>query len=307
MGNFVYPNPYEVGVAGGLATLDGTGHVPDAQISSAIARDSEISSLVSFHTGASSAHGVSGAVVGTTDAQTLTDKTLTSPTINGATLSGSVTSTATITGGTVNPATLQKNGVNAILASGTQSIADGLTITTPVIASIKTGGGSATLTLPSSTDTLVGRSTTDTLANKTLSSAVENLPLLTGPRESVSLVGSGATGTVNIDVETAHVWYYTASAGGNFTINFRQSSSATLASLLAVGHSITVTVLNTNGATAYYPNAFQIDGSTATIKWQYGSAPASGSASAVDAYTFTIIKTAATPAYVVLGSFVKFS
>lgn len=41
------------------------------------------------------------------------------------------------------------------------------TLTTPVIASISNTG---TLTLPSSTDTLVGRATTDTLSNKTLAS-----------------------------------------------------------------------------------------------------------------------------------------
>ena len=48
-----------------------------------------------------SAHGVSGDVVGTSGAQTLASKTLTTPTINGATISGTFTSTATISGGTI--------------------------------------------------------------------------------------------------------------------------------------------------------------------------------------------------------------
>lgn len=45
------------------------------------------------------------------------------------------------------------------------------TLTTPVISSITNTG---TITLPTSTDTLVGRATTDTLANKTLTTPVIN-------------------------------------------------------------------------------------------------------------------------------------
>ena len=48
------------------------------------------------HIEASSAvHGLTGTVVGTTDSQTLSAKTLTTPTVNGATLTGIVTSSAT--------------------------------------------------------------------------------------------------------------------------------------------------------------------------------------------------------------------
>lgn len=50
------------------------------------------------HENATSAtHGVAGALVGTTDVQTLTSKTLTAPTINGATISGAVNDSSTIT------------------------------------------------------------------------------------------------------------------------------------------------------------------------------------------------------------------
>ena len=65
--------------------------------------------------------------------------------------------------------------------------------------------------------------------------------------------------------------------------------------------------MNTNGATAYYPNVIQIDATTVTPKWQGGTAPIGGNASSIDVYVFTIVKTAATPTYVVLGSQTKFA
>jgi hypothetical protein len=78
--------------------------------------------------------------------------------------------------------------------------------------------------------------------------------------------------------------------------------------MLAVGDAISAVFLNTNGATAYYPDDFEIDGTVVTPKWSGGTAPTGGNASSIDAYSFTIIKTAATPTYTVLaGGAVKFA
>ena len=184
------------------------------------------------------------------------------------------------------------------------------TLTSPIISTISNTG---TLTLPTSTDTLVGRATTDTLTNKTLTSPTinggfsnsVNEIITRGFEEDVNVVASAATGTINFDVATASVWYYTSNATANHTLNFRYNSSTSLSSKLAVGDAITLVWLNTNGSTAYYPSTIQIDGSAVTPK--VPAAISAGNASAIDAYVFTIIKTAATPTYTVLETQTKFA
>ena len=66
------------------------------------------------------------------------------------------------------------------------------TLTTPIISSISNTG---TLTLPTSTDTLVGRATTDTLTNKTLTSPALTTPTISTATTNGDLLygtGSGA-------------------------------------------------------------------------------------------------------------------
>ena len=75
---------------------------------------------------------------------------------------------------------------------------------------------------------------------------------------------------------------------------------------MATGQTMTVVFLVTQGSTAYYNSVFQIDGTNVTPKWQGGTAPSSGNASAVDVYTYAITKTASAT-YTVLASQTKFA
>lgn len=139
----------------------------------------------------------------------------------------------------------------------------------------------------------------------TLSIATSQSDLvIKGFEEDVNVVASAATGTINFDVTTASVWYYTSNATANHTLNFRYSSGTSLNTAMATGDAITLVWLNTNGATAYYPNVIQIDGTTVTPK--VPAAISAGNATAIDAYTFTIIKTASAT-FTVLETQTKFA
>jgi len=128
--------------------------------------------------------------------------------------------------------------------------------------------------------------------------------IIKGFEEDVNVVAAAATGTINFDVSTASVWYYTSNATANHTLNFRYSSGVSLNTALATGDAITLVWLNTNGSTAYYPNVIQIDGNAVTPK--VPAAISAGNASAIDAYSFTIIKTASAT-FTVLETQTKFA
>lgn len=140
----------------------------------------------------------------------------------------------------------------------------------------------------------------DTKAPST--SATLTTPVIVSPEERTTVSATAATGTINFDAVTQGVLYYTTNASANWTLNVRGNSGTTLNSVLATGDAITVSFLVTNGATAYRHTALTIDGSAVTPKWSGGTAPAAGNASSIDAYSFTIVKTASTPTYTVLGA-----
>lgn len=123
---------------------------------------------------------------------------------------------------------------------------------------------------------------------------------LSAAAETVTIAATAATGTVNFDVSTQSILYYTSNASANWTLNIRGDGSTTLNSIMATGQSVTVTHLVTQGGTAYYNSAVTVDGSSVTPKWSGGSAPSAGNTNSVDVYTYTLIKTGS-------GSFTVFA
>ena len=238
-----------------------------------------------------------------TGTQTLTNKTLTSPVLGGTTTTASgnliiepATKILEIRGSGETVGQIQLNcPVNShgqIIASQPHSEAATNILTLP--------GGN---TIGNGNATLVSDTGIQTLTNKTLTN-----PILVAPEERLTVTAASATGTINIDTATSGTLYYTNSASSNHVINVRHSSNTSLNNILTTGDSVTVVWLNTNGATAFYPNVLTVDGATSavSVKWQGGTAPSAGNASSVDAYVYNIIKTAAT-SYTVLASQTKFA
>jgi hypothetical protein len=194
---------------------------------------------------------------------------------------------------TVGKLTVGSNGqvlkANSATATGLEWAADS-TYSAPTLGSTSIASG-ATVT------TIAGL----TLTSPTINTATASGAILVAPEERTTVSATAATGTINFDAITQGVLYYTTNASANWTLNVRGSSGATLDSILTTGDAITISFLVTNGATAYYQTAFQIDGSSVTPKYSGGTAPAAGNASSIDVYTFTIIKTASAT-YTVFGA-----
>lgn len=186
---------------------------------------------------------------------------------------------------------------------------DGVTsaVQTQIDAKLASSTASSTYLASATASSTYAPLSSATLTTPTINDSVTNYPTFKSPSETTNIVASAATGTINIDVETAGVWYYTSNATANHTLNFRYNSGTSLSSKLSVGESVTVVWITPNGTTAYYPNTIQVDGTTVTPKVQGGSAITGGNASATDIYSFTILKTAATPTYLVLESQSKFA
>jgi hypothetical protein len=158
--------------------------------------------------------------------QTFTNKTLTTPLLS-STASGTIAGSLGYLAGVLS---FGDGSVQRAVATvdGTQTLTN-KTLTSPVISSISNTG---VLTLPTSTDTLVGRATTDTLTNKTMSGVVlndgytEEVFAVTGTTPALSPTnGSIQTWTLSgASTPTAGTW----AAGQSITLMVDDGSAFTI-------------------------------------------------------------------------------
>jgi hypothetical protein len=164
------------------------------------------------------------------------------------------------------------------------------------VTAIGAGTGDATL---AGAQTFTG---TKTFSGTSSATAI----VLNDAAEVATVSATAATGTINYDITTQSVLYYTSNASANWTVNFRGSSGTSLNTLMSTGQSMTVAFLVTQNATAYYNSVVQVDGTTSgvTTRW-LGGAPAAGNASGIDSYRYLIIKTGSAT-FTVLASNTQF-
>ncbi len=204
---------------------------------------------------------------------------------------------ATFASGAVDGVTTQLSGGAVIVKDG------GITAS-----KLSTGGPTWTsggaLTATSIQNSPIGSTTPSTGAFTTLSAT--GTTSIYETIEKATLSGTALTSTVNLNTLDGAVFYYTANATGNWTLNVRGDGSNSLNTVMATNDSISFVVMATQGSTAYYQSAMQIDTTSVTPKWAGGTAPTAGNVNSIDVYAFTIIKTA-NATFTVLASQTKFA
>ena len=204
----------------------------------------------------------------------------------------------------VNSTIIYSNTIS-VLGNVNANIIFANTITANYLSStnISTSGITNTGNLTTGNLTVTGSANFVTNSNSSLSMTINNV------LETVNLQTTVGQTLVNYYVAQQSIMLNTTPATANMTLNITgHPSGAKLNTLLGVGQSITVAYGFTNGATTgYYINQLQIDGTNITPRYLGGNSQTGGDPSAVDMYTWTIIKTASTPTYNVFASNTKYA
>ena len=227
----------------------------------------------------------------------VTETTIADGAITAAKIADGAIIAADIAANTVTPAKLAYNAAGTFLTTDGATVLwraqSALAIANTQISGIMgvAQGGTGASTLAGANIAVTSAASSFT-AKQTFTGSTSSLAsAFINATESANVSATAATGTINLDITTASVLYYTTDASGNWTLNIRGNATTNANTIMATGDSLTVVFLATQGATAYYNSALTIDGNAITPKYQGGTAYTTGNASGIDAYSYTIVKT----------------
>jgi hypothetical protein len=257
----------------GADGTSGTAHTAGASVEHGVsARDFEESRQHEDNT--ENVHGTAlgSAVVGTTDAQTLTNKTLTSPAISGATVSGTTTNSGTISGGTVNPTTLQQGGVQAVTTTGTQTVSN-----KTLGSDLAAGGFKVTgLADPTASGDAATKNYTDTgMTSQVVAAAASASAAATSASAAATSAGAASTSAsaAATSASASEVSRLASEAARDLSLTYSGNSlaSAAAASVSATAASVSASAASVSASDASNSAALSLDWATKT------DAPVSGS------------------------------
>ena len=109
----------------------------------------------------------------------------------------------------------------------------------------------------------------------------------------------GLNGEFDYLLENGHIQKFTSATVGNYQPDFKVSATKSLDSIMDVGDVVTCTLMVASSSHYLDTTQINIDDSVSNLDVDNvgGSAPSAANGSGYDIYSFTIQKTAATPAY----------
>ena len=239
----------------------------------------------------------------------------------GLTVTGNTTLVGTLTGGASSDVAINTNKFTVAASTGNTLVAGTLTATGLATLNGGIAGGSSAniaintnkFTVDAATGNTVVAGTFGATGNSTIGGTLSVTGLASFPggisvtgaerftgrfdvqemREDISNV-TMASNVLTCDYTAANVYYSATAASATYTINLTNVPTDN-------DKAISVSVIQVQGSTGYYPGTFQIDGASQTIKWGGGSAPSpTGSSGKIDIFNFSVIRTGS--AWIVLGS-----
>ena len=223
----------------------------------------------------------------------------------GANITGIVTATsfsgnisgASITSGTIAAARVATLNQNTTGSSASATVAQGLTGSPNITVGTITASGSVSI---GGTLTYEDVTNIDSVGIITARNGVDFKGVL---REKVKITAGKLSDNTQINLDDGMVHFFTTQETATSTPNI--TSSVGINTIMAVGDTMTLSVITTAAAGAYSAN-WTVDHTAVTEAWNGGAAPAAGGAAGKDFYTLNLIKTG-NAAFTVLGNVSNFA